>query len=62
MASTSKDYEKVYELTGVSDQRLPDVTKNFKTEGAVSTEVILEPDGLWTVRAKFDLKNVKKTG
>lgn len=44
---------KVYELTSVAEQRLRDVTKNFKDEGAAVTEVFRANDGTWTVRATF---------
>lgn len=51
--------QKIYELTGVSDERLPDVLRNFRADGAVETETIPESGGLWTVRAKFGVAPVK---
>jgi len=44
---------KRYELTGVSEERLPDVARNFHLDGATSVEIEPEPSGFWTVRANY---------
>lgn len=56
------DKAKVYELTGVSEERLRDVSENFKAEGAAVTEVFREKDGTWTVRATFAEDTLDQTG
>jgi len=49
---------KVYQLTGVTEDRLTDVARNFHLDGARSTEIVPEPGGLWTVRAVYDVSPV----
>ena len=42
-----------YELTNVSEERLPDVIRNFKLDGALCTEVEASEDGTFVIRATY---------